>query len=66
MAALKYGLDCTLILTTDQNPSEINYGGNYFIYDLLDVKIKTVPLEKRQEQCRQSILNLNRPGKSLT
>ena len=63
MAALKYALDCTLILTTDQNPSEINYGGNYFIYDLLDVKIKTVPLEKRQEAMQAEYSELKSAGK---
>lgn len=63
MAALKHGLDCTIILTTDQEPSAINYNGNYFIYDLLDVKIKTVPPDKRKEAMETEYSELKSTGK---
>ena len=63
MAALKYGLDCTLVLTTDQNLNDINYNGNYFIYDLLDVKIKTVPIAERKKAMEAEYSELKAAGK---
>lgn len=63
MAAVREGLDCTLVLNRPAADSEaIDFSGNYFLYNLLGVNIELVDKSERDEKMEQLEQKLKAQG----